>query len=339
MENIETISGKNKSGELNIPILILFFNRPEPLKRVFEQVKLVCPKKLYLFQDGARKDKASDIENVELCRRIIGDIDWNCEVHRFYSDKNMGCDPAEYASISWVLRTEEMVIRLEDDNLVSTSYFKFCEELLNKYKNDKRVFMITGRNQFGSTSYKCGSYFFTGADCISGLATWRDRWELVDPKHDFLNDEYLFSNILSTAVNRYEIEKFIDTCRKHREITLSTGKIASYESAIRATMLKNHMLQIVPQVNMIQNIGMTADAVHSPASFKEMLKEDQWLFKLTAQEIDFPLQHPESMVDNIDFYNKKSRLLHRASKTESFWHFVRVVIKSKINKIMRLYNK
>lgn len=89
------MSQKEKS-KIDIPVLILFFNRPNMLKRVFEQVKIAKPSKLYLFQDGARENRLDDVVNVQKCREVVSDIDWECEVYTNYQEKNNGCDPSEY---------------------------------------------------------------------------------------------------------------------------------------------------------------------------------------------------------------------------------------------------
>ena len=133
-------------SKIDIAVLILFFNRPKMLEKVFEQVRLARPSRLYLFQDGARAGRPDDIENVAKCREVVSNIDWECEVHTNYQEKNLGCDPSEYVSQKWMFENEEMGIVLEDDDVPSQSFFPFCKELLERYKNDERVNMICGMN-------------------------------------------------------------------------------------------------------------------------------------------------------------------------------------------------
>ena len=49
----------------DLAVLIVFFSRPETLKKVFEQVKKAKPAKLFLACDGARDGNKNDIENIE----------------------------------------------------------------------------------------------------------------------------------------------------------------------------------------------------------------------------------------------------------------------------------
>ena len=101
-------------SKIDVAVLILFFNRPALLEKVFEQVRIARPSKLYLFQDGAREGRADDIENIQKCREVVANIDWECEVHHNYQEKNNGCDPSEYLAQKWMFETEEMGIVLED---------------------------------------------------------------------------------------------------------------------------------------------------------------------------------------------------------------------------------
>lgn len=305
-------------------VLILFFTRSEPLTEVFEAVRKYKPEKLYLFQDGPRKNRPDDMEKIKKCREIVENINWECDVHRHYCEENLGCDPAEYAAVSWALETEEKIIRLEDDNVASESFFEFCTEMLNKYQDDKRIFMICGRNQLGQTNYKCGSYFFAAVDSIWGFATWRDRWLLLDPKHDFLNDKYIVDNIINASFSKYEINRFLNICKTHREQTLAEGKVASYESAIRAAMLKNNMLAIVPQKNLIRSAGVSDDAVHTPASMEYVMEKDKWLYSTEAYELEFPLQHPQNVLNNVEFCDARNKLLYWDSKSSSIKHKVQL---------------
>lgn len=129
---------------VEVAVLILFFNRPEPLKAVFEQVRKARPSKLFLYQDGPRGEK--DLPGIQACRKVVDEIDWECEVHQWYQEQNFGCDPSEYLSQKWAFSHVDKCIVLEDDDIPSVSFFRFCKELLDKYENDTRICMISGIN-------------------------------------------------------------------------------------------------------------------------------------------------------------------------------------------------
>ena len=126
---------------VNVPVLILFFNRPDALKSVFEQVRKAQPTTLFLYQDGPRGEH--DLPGIEGCRKVVENVDWPCEVHRLYQEKNYGCDPSEYLSQKWAFSHVDKCIVLEDDSIPSLSFFTFCKEMLDRYEHDTRISMIT----------------------------------------------------------------------------------------------------------------------------------------------------------------------------------------------------
>ena len=130
--------------KIDVSILILFFNRADVLEKVFEQVRLARPSRLFFYQDGPRGEH--DMPGILACRKVVENIDWECEVHTNYQEKNAGCDPSEYLSMKWAFSMTEKLIMLEDDDVPSQSFFPFCKELLDRYENDERIGMIQGCN-------------------------------------------------------------------------------------------------------------------------------------------------------------------------------------------------
>jgi hypothetical protein len=140
-------------NKIDVAILLIFFNRPGTLSKVFESVKKARPSKLFLYQDGPRLNREDDVENIAKCRKIVEDIDWECEVHTYYQNDNVGCDPSEYVAQKWAFSYVVKCIVLEDDDVPIQSFFPFCKELLDKYEDDQRINMICGHNQLGT--YSC----------------------------------------------------------------------------------------------------------------------------------------------------------------------------------------
>lgn len=117
-----------KSYLIDIPVLLIFMARPKQFEKVFEQVKIARPSRLFLYQDGPRKDKPEDLENIKRCREIAENIDWDCEVFKMYQEKNVGCDPSEYIAQKWMFSNVDRGVILEDDDVPSQSFFPFCKE-------------------------------------------------------------------------------------------------------------------------------------------------------------------------------------------------------------------
>ena len=159
-----------KPYKIDVPVLLVFFCRDRLFSQVFEAVREARPSRLYLYQDGPRPGNQDDVEGCEKCRKIAENIDWECKVYKLYQDKNMGCDPSGYIAQKWMFSTEEIGIVLEDDSIPSQSFFPYCKELLERYKEDTRINMICGMNNYDVHDQCESSYFFSRKGSIWGWA-------------------------------------------------------------------------------------------------------------------------------------------------------------------------
>ena len=266
-------------AKIDVSVLILFFNRPEQLSQVFEQVRQARPARLFLYQDGPRGER--DMPGIEACRKVVEEIDWECEVHRKYQERNYGCDPSEYLSQKWAFSLTDKCIVLEDDDVPSQSFFPFCKELLDRYEDDPRVAMICGFNEDEVTPHCSDSYFFTSIFAIWGWASWRrviDQWE---GDYAFLDDKENMKRLEELSRQRRYRKDFIPMCRNHR----ATGK-EYYESIFWASMLLH--------------IDTT------PRAYRR-------IFTMQRHEMDFPLRHPRYLIEDVSY---KERLY----KTNAWGH-------------------
>lgn len=280
-----------KPALVDVSVLILFFNRPAQLAQVFEQVKKARPARLFLYQDGPRGEK--DLPGIEACRQVVEDIDWECDVHRYYQEKNYGCDPSEYISQKWAFSLSDKCIVLEDDDVPSVSFFRFCKEMLDKYEHDTRISMIAGMNTEEVTEEIPYDYFFATTFSIWGWASWRrviDQW---DEHYSFLDDEVNMRQLRNLIRTRRYRDDFLYMCRRHRE----NGK-AYYETIFQAAIFLNSGLSIVPARNMINNLGATADSTHFAGSLHTMPRGYRRIFTMKRYEVDFPLKHPPYVIEN-----------------------------------------
>ena len=283
----------------DIAVLILFFNRPETLKLMFEEVKKARPSHLFLYQDGARDER--DRAGMEASRQIVADenIGWECDVHRMYQTKNYGCDPSNYMSQKWAFSIVDKCIVLEDDDTPSQSFFPFCKEMLDRYENDDRISMISGTNYDETTPGMPCDYLFTTAFSINGWATWRrvvDQW---DEHYGFLDDEYATRLLGSLIRERRYQHNFLRFCRYHR----SLGK-AYYETILHAAIFLNSGLSIVPRVNMINNAGASGEGVHLSGSNRDLPKAYRRIFTMGRHELSFPLKHPRYVIEDVEYKNR-----------------------------------
>ena len=291
-----------KPALVDVAVLILFFNRPRQLAQVFEQVKKARPSRLFLYQDGPRGEK--DLPGIEACRQVVADIDWECEVHQLYQEKNYGCDPSEYISQKWAFSHADKCIVLEDDDVPSVSFFRFCKEMLDRYENDTRISMIAGFNPEEITPGISSDYFFASTFSIWGWASWRRVIDTWDEHYSFLDDKEnmrLLEDLIQTRKFRKD---FIYMCQRHRE-----NKKAYYETIFHASILFNSGLSIVPTRNMINNLGATADSTHFKGSIHTMPKGYRRIFTMKRYEVDFPLKHPRYVIENTAYKESVYRIM------------------------------
>ena len=278
----------------DVAVLILFFNRPEHLKKVFDEVRKARPSRLFLYQDGPRSER--DMPGIEKCRQVVEAIDWECDVHRLYQERNYGCDPSEYISQKWAFSMADKCIVLEDDDVPSQSFFPFCKELLDRYEHDDRITMIAGFNSDEVTAGVPDDYFFTTVFSIWGWASWRrvvDKW---DEHYTFLDDPYAVESLNNLVKQRRYRSDFMPMCRDHR----AAGK-AFYETIFWSSMLLNNGLAIMPTRNLINNMGVTADSTHFTSSLDTIPRRLRRMFTMQRYELQFPLRHPKHVIENVAY--------------------------------------
>lgn len=292
-----------KPFKIDIPVLLIFFARPKQTALVFEQIRIARPSRLWFYQDGPRQGRADDIENIEKCRMIVRNIDWDCQVYELFQEVNYGCDPSGYIAHSWMLRNEEYGIILEDDVVPSQSFFPFCKELLEKYKNDERINMICGMNNLEKVTDYPESYLFTTSGSIWGWATWKRVAEQWEAEYNYLNDPFTLS-LLKRKIGRKYYRVLIKVWADHK----NSGK-PHFESILGSSLYLNSRLNIVPTMNMISNTGLSENSTHAADSLKKIPKRLRQLFFMKTYELDFPLKHPKYIVEDIEYKRNVDKLM------------------------------
>ena len=290
---------------MDISVLILFYNRPEQVGKVFAEVKKAKPARLFLYQDGPRGEK--DMPGIEACRKIFEDqeIDWDCEVHRNYQTVNRGCDPSEYLSQQWAFSLTDKCIVLEDDDVPTLSFFKFCQTMLDRYEHDERIGMIQGFNlDEMTTDVGEDDYFFSTNFSIWGWASWSRVVLNWDGGYKWLDDERAVARIEALTAERKLRKDFLPMARAHR----ASGK-EFYETIFQAHLHLNGQLAIVPRVNMISNLGVQNDSVHFAGSVQTLPSGYRRIFTMGRYELDFPLHHPAYVIDHVAYRQRVYRTM------------------------------
>lgn len=278
---------------LKTAVLFLVFNRLENTKKVFESIRKAKPPKLYVASDGARNSKENETLKVEIVRKyILENIDWKCEVKTLFRKKNLGCKLAVSDAITWFYENEDMGIILEDDCLPSQSFFWFCEELLLKYKYDKRIWHISGScNLDENIKFNDDTYYFSKLNHIWGWASWSNRWKNYDINMSKF-DDFIKQDIISNITSDKLLKEFWINNFK----AVKSDKIDTWDYQWYFTIWINNGLSILPTKNMISNIGFGEDALHT----RDKLHK---LSNLKNYEIEFPICNPDSFVVN-NIYDK-----------------------------------
>jgi hypothetical protein len=271
---------------------------------VFEAIRKAKPPRLYIAADGPRADKPGEAEKVEETRRIANQVDWVCEVKTLFREKNLGCRLGVSSGIDWFFANEEEGIILEDDCLPSQSFFWFCEELLEKYKNDVRIAMITGTSYLFNEIDSENDYFFSKYISIWGWASWRRAWQKYDANiSDWPNSkkEKVLDRIFYWDSNIKNIfSKNFDSVYEH--------KIDTWDYQWCYKCLIEGKYCITPYKNMISNIGFEGTRSSTNSPFINMKRMELLNIKYLKQKI--PVFH-ELETDQILFYNVFYRFQRR----------------------------
>lgn len=269
---------------MKTPIAFIIFRRPEQTARVWERIREAQPEKIFLIADGGRNEE--EWVKCRAARKVVETIDWECEVFRNFSDTNLGCRNRVVSGLDWVFEHVEQAIILEDDCLPSSSFFRFCEELLIRYKDDKRVAQICGSNYQDGKRRGTASYYFSKYPTIWGWATWKRSWVNRDCSAHSWNSPEIQKLVLGKCAS--EMEQFKMSFRFN---AANTNSIDTWDYGWIFSVWCQNGMACIPETNLVQNIGFGPDATHTRAEEAETIS-------FLNTEIEFPLRHPETFLIN-----------------------------------------
>jgi hypothetical protein len=286
------------------PVALIMFNRPEHTKKVLEKIREVRPRKLYVIADGPRANKQMDPELVLACRRLIDEIDWDCDVVRDFSEINLGCRERVVSGLSNVFSHEDRAIILEDDCLPSKSFFYFTQSLLDRFADDSRIGSIGGTLPTDIEAPGHESYFFSKYPQIWGWGTWSRVWKTYDAAiatwPTLRNTSFLERNLHS--------KKAIANWRWNFD-RIYKNKIDTWDYQFVFNMWTHNLLTVIPSTNLVSNIGFGPDATHTYDTSSKFSN-------IVSKEMQFPLVRPES-VSETSVDTVMDRLLFNGSLLEA----------------------
>ena len=295
-------SGQTTPWSVDVNVLIIFFIRDEVLKETFEAVRKARPRRLLLWQDGARANRPDDSVKIQKCREIVENIDWDCEVYKNYQTCNWGCDPSTFYSHKWAFSIVDKCIVLEDDCVPSQSFFPYCKELLDRYENDTRINRICGMCQVDVFDGYPYDYTFASFGSVWGWATWKRVADLWDEHYSYLDDPYLMNLYLARKGEKGD-KAYLELTKQFKH-----EGIAHWEQIQTFARVLNSQICIIPTTNLIHNIGIGEDSTHSKTSESSVTKKHRDLFYRESKEMNFPLRHPQYVMLNRLYESKYQKM-------------------------------
>lgn len=260
------------------PVLFLIFNRPDNTRRISDAINAYQPEQLFIAADGPRADKPGEAELCALARAIATEISWKCEIKTLFRSQNLGCKEAVSNAITWFFDHVDEGIILEDDCLPDSSFFPFCAELLEKYRDNEQVMSISGSNLLGKSGNNQLQSYFRGHGGIWGWATWKRAWMRYDITMKGWPQTKTKRKIRYAIGTREWYDTYYSMFESSYDGTLDTWDIQWFYS-----ILINDGIAINPSVNLVKNIGFEA-GTHTNST-------DNPVASLPLYAISFPLKH------------------------------------------------
>lgn len=290
---------------LDKPVLMLIYKRPDTTRETFKAIREAKPTRLYVSAAGPATE--SERASCEAARAIIDEVDWNCEVRRNFMQDNRGCRVNVSRGISWALEHENEMIILEDDCVATRSFFRFCAELLDRYRHDQRVMSISGTNFLFGYQATSHSYFWSRYPNIWGWATWKRAWDYYD------TDLALWPQARADGSLRDIFDQLRP--RTYWRMVLDVvadGKLDAWDFVWFLSCWLRGGLSAQPTVNLVRNIGFDANATHTKKANK--------LARMPVAELPFPLDHPSDVQRNRKADNRiEQQVYSKWANLASLW--------------------
>ena len=285
------------------PVLFLVFNRPERTRQVFEAIRAARPSRLFVAADGPRSERLGEAEHCAAVRAIATAVDWPCELHTLFRDRNLGCGRAVSEAISWFFAQVPEGIVLEDDCQPDPSFFGFCTALLERYRGDRRVFKIAGTNPLGRwPEPEASDYFYSSYGYSWGWASWSDRWACFDLK---LADWPSFEH--SSHAHHYPFSRQ----RNQGFRATHAGQIDTWDYQWHFAISRHHGLVVVPAVNLVRNIGFEPEATHTRNALSLYARNP-------VGQLQAPFRAPRFFLPDRLYERAMYRLIAREARREWF---------------------
>lgn len=302
---------------LNAPVALIIFNRPDLTEKAFQQVASVRPRQLFIIADGPRADRPGETEKCQAARAVVERIHWDCELFKNYSDTNLGCGRRPASGIAWVFEQVDRAIILEDDVIPHPTFFRFCEELLERFHDDERIMQVCGHNyQMGQKRGPYSYYFSRHSVCAGGWATWRRAWQYFDFSMSLwpeLRETKFLLDVLGDAALVPKWQKLFDFAHSGKPTVATAAATDYWDFQWNFAIWSQSGMAIFPNQILVSNVGYRPDGTHTKSA-------NHWA-NLSVEAMEFPLNHPPSVLRSREaddfFVEMEKQALQTARRTSA----------------------
>lgn len=298
---------------IKTPLVIQGYCRPKETEEILVRAETAGISKVYLYIDHPKDNNPEVFFLNSQVKELKNKRQWNFDIEIFVFEVNYGVWAGYNEIMDRIFRIEDQCIFLEDDKIPSISFFGFCDELLEKYKYDERIFYISGLNfkQNYPINYPY-DYFFSVGNTPWGHALWRRSFEKFRQALDFMDEDYYKRLVTKLYMLQFGEENIIKEIESYRSYGKYRGHVPSNEFFMLTgpTRMLTSSLIIVPKLNLISDVGATKFSVHGD-SLEALPKSQRGWFNRETFEINQPLKHPKYVIPDVDYYyffGKKKKL-------------------------------
>lgn len=234
------------------PVLFETFVRVDYARQVWEAIKASQPKKLYFYSNKGRIDKKGEIEKNNEIRSWVNEIDWDCELNTWFREETVDVYTSLRGAISWLFENEECGIILEDDCVPTKAFFSFVDQMIEKFRNEDKIWCISGGN-FVDESVIDDDYFFSHYHYMYGWATWANRWKKIDWTCHLKKEDITRSLFKEIYLTRKQVTFRVKEL-KNKINYLNSTKCWDY--LFGYTIDKDKGLTVHPKYHLVTNIGI-----------------------------------------------------------------------------------
>ncbi len=313
---------KKSKFEFKTPILLICFNREKYIYNQIDALKLVEPPLIYIYADGPRSSIPDDKLKTEKVREMyLQNITWDCDVKTRFQDRNYGCSLGPINAMNWFFGSEAEGIILEDDIIPSIDFFRFTQEMLEKYRTNKKIISISGCNF--DYEGKIDGYLFCKIMNMWGWATWSDRFSNIEFSLESWKQKKFKSLFLYTRLKNHIYDFDISWWKYWKDIfdnTISTKDITWWDYQFIYNQLENRQLTVYPTKNLVSNIGFETSATHTKQA-------DNPASTLKLRSIKFPLIENELIQNEHEFYENYLKPIWALYTRPNWRYYVRKICK------------